>query len=273
MRIGAMKKQSQNKPNSKTEDSPQDALRQKQNKEDSKIMAKDTPNVFYNCRESSTNRPYFLQNKANFKIGKMNISIATIKDYDKEQRTINSEPYSKQSQSKPILERMNVNFCATGYYESKPAIRAAGKPTYAVRRTRLERDGKQKVVWMHREIMKAGDREFCDHINRNGLDNRKANLRLATRSQNAWNRRKAKIESRSKYKGVSWYNRGKRWNARIHVNRKEKFLGIFADEIEAAKAYDAAARKCFGEFAQLNFDKKDNTRVGGLSEVSADNCL
>ena len=96
---------------------------------------------------------------------------------------------------------------------------------------------------------------------------------MATRSRNAWNRQKAKIKSRSRYKGVSWYNRGKRWNARIHVNRKEKFLGIFADEIEAAKAYDRAARKYFGEFAELNFDKKDNAGVGGLSEVGADNCL
>ena len=159
-----------------------------------------------------------------------------------------------------MLERMNVNFCATGYYEGKPAIRVAGKPTFAVRRIRPQRDGKPKVVWMHREIMKAGDREFCDHINHNGLDNRRANLRLATRSRNAWNRRKAKIKSRSKYKGVSWYNMGKRWNARIQVNRKAKFLGIFADEIEAAKAYDRAARKCFGEFAKLNFDKVDRCR-------------
>jgi len=121
--------------------------------------------------------------------------------------------------------------------------------------------------------MKAGDGDFCDHINHNGLDNRKANLRLATRSQNAWNRQKAKIKSRSKYKGVSWYNRGKRWSVRIQVNRKQKFLGIFEDEIEAAKAYDRAARKYFGEFAELNFEKKDNARVGVLSEVSAANCL
>ena len=75
--------------------------------------------------------------------------------------------------------------------------------------------------------MKAGDREFCDYINHNGLDNRKANLQLATRSQNAWNRRKAKINSRSKYKGVLWYNRGQRWSVKIQV-----FLGIFEGEIE-----------------------------------------
>jgi hypothetical protein len=113
-----------------------------------------------------------------------------------------------------------------------------------------------KKILMHREIMKAGDGKFCDHINHNGLDNRKANLRLATHSQNAWNRRKSKVKSRSKYKGVSWYNKDERWSARIHVNRKNKFLGIFADEVEAAKAYDKAAQKYFGEFAELNFNKK-----------------
>jgi len=59
---------------------------------------------FYNCRESSTKRPYFLQNKANVKIGKMNISIAKLKDYDKKQRTTNNECYSKQTQTKPIFK-------------------------------------------------------------------------------------------------------------------------------------------------------------------------
>jgi hypothetical protein len=127
---------------------------------------------------------------------------------------------------------------------------------YAVRRIQQERGGKQKAILMHREIMKAGNEEFCDHINHNGLDNRKANLRLATRSQNAWNRRKSKVKSRSKYKGVSWYNKDERWSVRIQVNRKQKFLGIFADEVEAAKAYDRAAQKYFGEFAELNFKKK-----------------
>ena len=58
----------------------------------------------YNCRESSTNRSCFMQNKANVKIGKMSISIARIKDYDKKQRRISSKRYSKQTQTKPISE-------------------------------------------------------------------------------------------------------------------------------------------------------------------------
>ena len=78
----------QNKPNSKTED-------RKQNTEDSKIMAKDKPSVFYNCRESSTNQAYFMQNKANLlavsKMPKMNITSATTVNYINELRTTNYE--------------------------------------------------------------------------------------------------------------------------------------------------------------------------------------
>ena len=127
---------------------------------------------------------------------------------------------------------------------------------YAVRRIRLEKGGKQKVVWMHRDIMQAGQGEFCDHVNHNGLDNRKVNLRVATRSQNAQNRRKPNVKSKSKYKGLSWNKRDKRWWARIQVNGRQKFLGLFEDEAEAAKAYGRAARKYHGEFAVLNFEGK-----------------
>ncbi|UCD51621.1 MAG: hypothetical protein JSW27_03125 [Phycisphaerales bacterium] len=85
---------------------------------------------------------------------------------------------------------------------------------------------------------------FCDHINHNGLDNRKANLRPATHMQNVWDRRKFnrrtsggfKSHSRSQYKGVDWANDMKRWRARIRVNGRRIYLGSFKDEIDAAKA-------------------------------------
>lgn len=93
---------------------------------------------------------------------------------------------------------------------------------------------------------------FIDHINGDGFDNRKANLRLATSTQNNYNRR---ITSRrtSKYKGVDYRPSKKAYRARITVNKRKIHLGHFPDEISAARAYDTAARKYHKEFAVLNF--------------------
>lgn len=107
---------------------------------------------------------------------------------------------------------------------------------------------------MHRQIMQLhNDNDMvCDHINGNGLDNRKANLRQATYAQNSWNRGKNRVPSYSKYKGVSLHGTDRKWQAQICVHGKRIYLGRFNSELEAAMAYDAAAVKYHGRYANVN---------------------
>ncbi len=107
---------------------------------------------------------------------------------------------------------------------------------------------------MHRLILglTKGDKKEVDHINRNGLDNRKENLRLCTRQQNCYNRQPQHGRT-SKYKGVSWFAESKKWRALIMNNGILIHLGLFENEIDAVRVYDKAAKELFGEFAYLNF--------------------
>jgi hypothetical protein len=112
---------------------------------------------------------------------------------------------------------------------------------------------RNKAVLMHRFILDrpSGD---VDHINGDGLDNRRANLRVTTRrlnNANAFHR----SGGTSRFKGVSWDARRMHWQAGICPAGKRISLGRFAAEIEAAVAYDEAAREAFGAFARLNFPK------------------
>ncbi len=109
------------------------------------------------------------------------------------------------------------------------------------------------IIYMHQDIIQVPKGMLIDHINHNGMDNREANLRAATHSQNMCNRKKLSNAKFSKYKGVSLNKLTHKWVARIGINNKIIHLGSFLNEIDAAKAYDLAARKYHGEFASLNF--------------------
>jgi len=120
---------------------------------------------------------------------------------------------------------------------------------YAVRTAKGERKG--KIIRMHREVLRAPTGQVVDHINHNGLDNRKDNLRLCSHAQNLANQ-KPQNGCSSEFKAVSWDRQRKKWHAYIHVNSKRKHIGRFENEMMAAIAYDRAAIAYFGEFACTN---------------------
>ena len=124
------------------------------------------------------------------------------------------------------------------------------KTFYAARDTGSRHN--RKRLRMHRVIMGAEDGQYIDHINRNGLDNRKANLRFATVSQNQHNRPHPK-NSTSGYKGISWHKIHKRWQAHITVKGQYYWLGSFTSKIEAVEAYDKKARELVGNYAYKKY--------------------
>lgn len=108
--------------------------------------------------------------------------------------------------------------------------------------------GKQQSIYLHKFILTSPNE--VDHINHNTLDNRRANLRIATRSQNMANTRPR--PGTSKYKGVYWHKRDMQWCAQLRVNYKTVYWKRFNSEKEAAIAYNKAALWYFGEFAVMN---------------------
>jgi len=133
---------------------------------------------------------------------------------------------------------------------------------YAIHDFKKHMKDKTDAVLMHRFILSSKKGEEIDHINNNGLDNRKSNLRKVSHSQNMMNQRKT--HGTSKYKGVSWITEKKKWDVRLQYNKKQIRMGYFIDEIEAAKCYDNLAKAIFGEYARLNFPETTEKVIEGV---------
>jgi len=128
---------------------------------------------------------------------------------------------------------------------------------YYARRSGVSVNGERPVFLMHRQILNAPKGSCVDHINHNGLDNRRENLRLCNNSQNHQNTLKS-AKNTSGYKGVVRHSKVNKWVAQICVSRRRIYLGYYDNIIVAAKVYDSAAIKYFGEFACTNFGKTRN---------------
>ena len=140
-----------------------------------------------------------------------------------------------------------------------------GKYLYAGR-NRKQSDGiRERVIYLHREIMDALSTHEVDHINGNRLDNRKKNLRVCTHRQNLFNT--TWPNHSSKFRGVTFNTINKNWNVRLKSNGKNLYLGSFNSEIQAAKTYDSVAIKYRGEFAKLNFPKRQRKPLPDLERA------
>jgi hypothetical protein len=125
-----------------------------------------------------------------------------------------------------------------------------GNTSYAWRHEKkgVRQYGKVK---MHRQILNPKITESVDHINGNGLDNRRSNIRICTVQENQMNRQKHHNYS-SGFKGVSFHRKNKKWRATINRDGKQISAGCYATEEEAAIAYNKKSFELFGEFARPN---------------------
>lgn len=125
----------------------------------------------------------------------------------------------------------------------------------------------RKKIRMHRFLLNAPTGLSVDHINGNGLDNRRSNLRMATSSENSQNMRKLRNDSKTGIRGVSWNKNAKKFSAQIHNERRKEHLGYFNVLGDADSAYRKAEDKYFGEFSRsfnpinIKLGKQENIEI------------
>ena len=123
--------------------------------------------------------------------------------------------------------------------------------TFYARRSITVSKNKQTVIYMHRFIMKPNKAMVIDHLDGNPLNNQKNNLRICTHAENMRNRKK-NVNNKSGYKGVSLDKNLNKFRCKLYMNGKTIQIGYFINPIDAARAYNEAALKYHGEFANLN---------------------
>jgi len=134
---------------------------------------------------------------------------------------------------------------------------------FRTRRNHHNGSGRGKFLRLHRVILDAPPGVEVDHINRNRLDNRRSNLRLATDGENARNC-KRNTRNTSGYKGVHFDDRVRRWGASVVLDGRAYWMGLFDTPEQAAFAYDFAATALHGEFAATNFQLSKATKTCAL---------
>lgn len=160
----------------------------------------------------------------------------------------------------PILHRIElsqgffsiIDECDLDILSSKSWFlkRHKGKDTLYAHANLRREDRSWGTILMHRFIMNAATGQMVDHINGDGLDNRRSNLRFVTNQQNQFNSKPH--GALSGYKGVCLDVRTNRWQTKIRVDKKDLSIGTFATKEEAALAYNRAALEFYGEYARLN---------------------
>ena len=125
---------------------------------------------------------------------------------------------------------------------------------YAYRDVKHPTTRKRTRKLMHREIMNAPKGLLVDHIDGNGLNNQRSNLRLVTPTQNKQNQTASRKDKKSGFKGVSWCPSKNSWRVSITVNGVNRTLGYFKDIQLGKEAYNRAALEAFGVYARVNED-------------------